>query len=93
MASLSSLSSLADSSARYKAKLSADSPLQVTLSKKSLSLIKDTAEVNMINAETMCNVVAYNIMHLHFLGAHSGYQHNNCPKLPVFFYIYFYCFA
>jgi len=45
VASLSSLSSLADSSARYKAKLSADKPLQVTLSKKSLSLIKDTVEV------------------------------------------------
>ena len=45
MASLSSLSSLADSSARYKAKLAADNPLQVTLSKKSLSLIKETVEV------------------------------------------------
>ena len=69
MTSLSSLSSLADSSARYKAKLSADNPLQVTLSKKSLSLIKDTVEVNVIICignltllvilYKMCNMVVY----------------------------------
>ena len=46
VASLSSLSGLADSSARYKAKLSADKPVQVTLSKKFLSLTRDIVEVS-----------------------------------------------
>ena len=43
--SLSSLGSLADTSARYAATISAETPLQVTLSKKSLTLIKDVVEV------------------------------------------------
>ena len=57
--SLSSLSSLADSSARYKATLSANKPLQVTLSKKSLSLIKDTVEVCVVVCKGIVFYISY----------------------------------
>ena len=86
VASLSSLSSLADSSARYKATLSANKPLQVMLSKKSLSLIKDTVEVCVIVCKGIVFYISFTsyrflLLILAVMQSHTRSLHMNSAHL------------